>query len=142
MIQDQIQKSNNKLVEVLDIMPDFMIAIDKFRFGNRNGLVFLDSIQKNSNNSQLVKIAEKIIHAKKLDYTSSYSNTQKRVLFGILEIKENKQDTTCQAFESKLKYIILNDDDLHKVFFATTLLSECLGKEIELFDFDYIQDLK
>lgn len=142
MIQDQIQKSNDKLVEVLDVMPDFMLAIDKFRFGNRNGLVFLDSIQKNSNNSQLVKIAEKIIQKKKLDYTSSYSDTKNKVMFGILGIKENKQDTTCQAFESKLKYIILNDDDLTNVFYATTLLSKCLGKEIELFDFDYIRDLK
>jgi len=142
MIQEQVKKSNEQLMNLLDLMPDFMLAIDKFRAGDKNGLLILDSIHNKSNDQLRIQIADKIIRTKKSDYLISYSNLKNEDLLFLLDLQENKKDSTQQGLKMKLKYIILNDKNLDKVCFATLLLSKYLKKDIELFDFDYVKNLK
>lgn len=142
MIKDQIQKSNEKLMEVLNIMPDFMLSVDKFRQGDRKALIYLDSIRKYSKDTLRIQIADKIIQGKKIDYLNAYGNEKKEELLSYLDIDPTKQDTTCIALKPKLRQLILNDKDLNVVCFATILLSKCYGKQIDLFDFDFIKGLE
>jgi len=136
MVKDQIEISNTKLMEVLNVMPDFMLAVDKFRVGDTKGLVYLDSIKRFSKDPLKSRIADKIIQEKKLDYIRAYKDESKEDLFSFLGIKP---DTPYIALKSILKRIILTDGDLNKVCRATVLLSKCSGQKIEIFDFDYIR---
>lgn len=142
MIKDQIHKSNEKLMEVLNIMPDFMLSVDNFRAGDRKSLIFLDSIKRNSKDTIQIRIADKIIQRKKIDYLNAYGDMKKEDLLSMLDIDPKKQDTTCIVLIPKLKKIIINDEDLNAVCFATILLSKCSSRQIELFDFDYVKNMK
>jgi len=136
MVKDQIEISNTKLMDVLNIMPGFMLAVDKFRMGDTKGLVYLDSIKRFSKDPLKSRIADKIIQEKKLDYISAHNDKSKEDLFTFLEIKP---DTPYITLKSILKRIILTDGDLNRVYCATVLLSKCSGQKIEIFDFDYIR---
>jgi len=136
MVKDQIEISNDKLMKVLSIMPEFMLAVDKFRVGDTRGLIYLDSIKRYSQDPLKIQTANKIIQEKKLDYINAYQNITKEELFSALNIK---QDISYVELNPKLKYIILNDKDLNRVYWATELLSKLSGKKIELFDFDFIR---
>jgi hypothetical protein len=141
MIDQQIKKSNNELNNILNMMPEFILAVDKFRAGDRNALEFLDSIITHSQDTMKINLALKIIQEKRNDYITAYIDTKKERIMEYLDL-DPKKDTICSVIEPKLKLIIKNDKDLNKIYFATKLLTECTGEEIIPFDMKYIHSIE
>ncbi len=139
MVQTQIELSNNKLKEVLNSMPDFMLAVDRFRAGDKKGLLYIDSIRRTSKDTIKRLFAGKIFEEKMKDYFDTYSIYEKEEMLNFLDINSKESDI---VIVTKLKNIMSNSNNLTKIYLATVLLAMYSKEGIPVFDLEYNKNLK
>lgn len=143
IVEKQVRKSNERFMNVLNTMPALMLSMDKIRFGDRNGLIALDSIIKYSKDTAEINLAKELFNGKKRDYMPYYTGTLKRPKEEVfITLEMDRQDTSHASVVKQLKHIILTDSYIGTICEATGFLSLYTGKKFELFDFEAITNVK
>jgi hypothetical protein len=144
------------VINSLKKIPDFILAVDKIRAGDRKSFCFLDSIAKNSNEAGNKNMARNIIEAKILDYENSIEEIKNLEMIGDYllafynlpssifgyKINYDSTETSCRKLFNDMKEEVEYSNDLNMVALAFKVLRFLTNTPIRMFDFDEAKKLK
>ncbi len=141
IVDQQIAIMNDNFTENQKLTPVFILAVDKIRFGNKEGLTTLDSIYYNSKDIITKRTAYKLMMEKGQSYDNDYGrNDNYYAIYG------RGKDTS--EFGKKSLILSLKNDilsptiDLETLLQKTRWLSILLKKDFKIFDLQAIRDIK
>jgi hypothetical protein len=149
IISSDLEKATKIIDNQLNILPNFILAIDKIRAGDKRSYDYIDSISTYSTDTKIKKYAFLILQQKTHDYEEYVDSIVndieiKKIKIRLIDFVDLNKDILNSKDNNKiikeLLRIIDSNNDLNRIAFAFKALSE-YNINIKFFDFKSAREL-
>ena len=136
-------------------IPNFILAVDKIRAGDRKSFIYMDSIAKNSKDQVYQSMAKKVIKEKTRDYENSIQDVESLTMIEFLKMELSHlpvnmwnfnptidaTEAGCRKLFNETKKDIEENENLNYVALDFKILRFLTNIHIPMFDFEAAKEV-